>query len=48
MCVERHRIGVALVVNCPMTLCNKVVADTWNNNAKFQGYGLYNCGGHME
>ena len=39
MYVERCGIGVALVVNCPMTLRNKVVADTCNNNVKFPGIG---------
>ena len=41
VCVERCGIGVALVVNCFMTLCDKVVADTWNNNAKFSG--IWGC-----
>jgi len=35
--VWRCGIGVALVVNCPMTSCDKVVADMWNNNAKSSG-----------
>jgi len=34
---ERCGIGVASTVNCPMTLRDKVVADVWNNNAKFSG-----------